>query len=544
MPAVSLHSGVNGGGPRRPQAVPEEPLPPHDIDVEREVLWSCIRYPELIDGAELVPEDFYSGANGITWTVLVDMRKAGADIDEERLRTRLREQNLLAPVGGLDYLHDLTGGIPLTKPQFSRLKKLARMRAMHLTAAQLSLAARAGQDVSDLFSRLTDEKRAFDDVDAARVPHPIERVWKTLGALGALDREPPPRQWLLTRPDDETAGATQLGVLQLGKVGIFIAAGGAGKTIALVELALAVATGRRWFEHFTVPHPGRVLIALAEEDEDELHRRFYTLGRAMRLTDAQLALAARNIVCLPLSGVPVALVDAEGNDSSALNVVRSCLQADAQAPWRLVILDPLSRFAAADTEKDNAAATRFIQALESVALAAPGKPAVVVAHHTSKMARTEKLRAQAGNARGASAISDGGRWTAELERTSDDGARFSVVKSNYASEGPPLDLVRDGAQGGYLRAATVDERRARAATRDAEKTEVAAGDDALHARILAELGKNPDQSKAALALVLRTRPATVGRAIDHLEKQRQLVRSSKYGYSVAGSGYDPEQGTL
>jgi hypothetical protein len=531
-----------GGGPRWPRAAPE--APPHDLAVEREVLGSCLVRPELIDGADLAADDFYSSANGLTWSALVQLRKAGASIDMPQLRSHLSDQNLLSAIGGVDYLLDLTSMLPTGAPQFARLRKLARMRAMHLTASQLAIAARAGEDITSAYALVERDKHALDAVDAPPTPHPLERAWLTLETLGALDREPPPRKWLLTRPDDETAGRTSLGVLQLGKVGMLIAAGGAGKTIALVALALAVATGRRWFEYFEVAHPGRVLIALAEEDLEEVQRRFFAIGRAMRLTDAQLALAGRNIVCLPLAGQPVALVDAEGQDSAALIELRTRLQADSASPWRLVILDPLSRFAAADTEKDQAAATRFIQAVESIALAAPGKPSVLVAHHTNKIARTEGLRASASDARGASAITDGARWAANLESNGDDGARFTITKSNYAQKGMPLELVRDGAQGGYLRAATADERRARAAARDTQKSQAAAGDDALIARILAELARNPDQSKSALSLVLQVRPATIGLAVDELAKLGRITLTSKYGYSVTGPGNSPTQGTL
>ena len=52
--------------------------------------------------------------------------------------------------------------------------------------------------------------------------------------------------------------------------------------------------------------------------------------------------------------------------------------------FRLVVVDPLSRFAGPDAEKDNAAATRFMQALES--LAAPDR-AILNAHHTNKLSR-------------------------------------------------------------------------------------------------------------------------------------------------------------
>lgn len=282
-------------------------------------------------------------------------------------------------------------------------------------------------------------------------PELLDDVWKTLREWGSLDNEPPPRRWLLDRPDDETNGARRIGVLPLSKVGMLVSAGGVGKTMALVELALAVATGRKWFEHFGVQNPGPVLLALGEEDGEEIWRRVFTAARAMRLTDEQMEKARDNIVALPLAGTSVALViskDGATTDTPIMASFRKRLMA-AKA-WRLIILDPLSRFAGFDTEKDNAAATRFIEAIESLAKS-PGGPTVLVAHHTNKTSRTDGSSASASHARGASALSDGVRWVANLERLSDDAVSFEVTKTNYAPSGPSVPLFRDGDNSGYMR---------------------------------------------------------------------------------------------
>lgn len=277
--------------------------------------------------------------------------------------------------------------------------------------------------------------------------------WQAADGAGWFTDEPPPRRWLLTHGPHENVR----GILPMGKVGMLAAAGGVGKTMALVQLALSVATGRPWLARarsgeggFMTPDGGgRVLLALGEEDALEVRRRLYRAGQTMRggglATHDELAAAAARIVVLPLAGTPGELVDPPdpriGREAAPSKLAAELWGLlERNGPWSLVILDPLSRFAGTDTETDNAAATRFVQVLEGFTKA-PGEPAVLVAHHTTKAAR------QNGNdddtaARGSSALSDGVRWHALMTaKTHPEGAgekvprmaSFRVVKSNYGA---------------------------------------------------------------------------------------------------------------
>src|SRR3990170_4689893 len=75
----------------------------------------------------------------------------------------------------------------------------------------------------------------------------------------ALDNKPKEILWLLRD------------VLPQGRVGILAGGGGAGKSWALCQLALSIATQKPWLGTYAISHPGRVLLALAEEDMDEIH---------------------------------------------------------------------------------------------------------------------------------------------------------------------------------------------------------------------------------------------------------------------------------
>lgn len=320
---------------------------------------------------------------------------------------------------------------------------------------------------------------------AALPPAPERPEWKWLAEAGEdwLTSRGPDRQFLLMRDGK--------GVLPLGKVGAFIAAGGAGKTMALTQLALAVATGTKWLDEFDVETPGAVLLALAEEDAEEMRRRLFNAaaltlhknGAGYARKDDEVraltATALQRIVCLPLAGQRVALVEGAGG-----SITESPMLADMQArldamkdadggpvEWRLIILDPLSRWSGADTEKDNASATRFVEAVESLAMKTAGRPTVLIAHHTGKNSRGAANDENA--ARGVTALTDGVRWVASMYPDEIDGWAWLKLptKSNYtATCKEPLLLRRDDKHGGALRVGTDAEEAAREADREDDRT--------------------------------------------------------------------------
>ena len=88
--------------------------------------------------------------------------------------------------------------------------------------------------------------------------------------------KPSPREWLLRDK------RTDAGVLPRARVGLLVAEGGAGKTLALCQLAVSLATGVPWLGVFDVPQTGRTLLVLGEETSEECHRRLYQAVQAMK----------------------------------------------------------------------------------------------------------------------------------------------------------------------------------------------------------------------------------------------------------------------
>jgi RecA-family ATPase len=338
-------------------------------------------------------------------------------------------------------------------------------------------------------------------------------------------KRPPRRRYLVTREGTGSEeGNHAVGFLPRGKVGILAAAGGAGKTMALVQLALSVATGEQWLGEYDVPpsERGHVLLALGEEDAEEVHRRLHYAFRAIwpedtpgnaQARDEAARLAHERITVLPLAGQPVGFVAtdrATREVSTTLaheQLVR--LLTDAGHEWSLVVLDPLSRFAGADTESDAAAATRFIQAVEAL-VDVPGRPTVLLAAHTTKNSRKGDDNPNDATAvRGSSALTDGARWAMTMMPERQDTLKLGpfvwleLVKSNYGPPDKPRKVAR--ADGGALRPLTSQERAAHAEA--LAKAEAAA--QARHAK--AEAVSQGDAAPARPATlpgrILRTPPA-------------------------------------
>jgi len=309
------------------------------------------------------------------------------------------------------------------------------------------------------------------------IPAPVE--WFT--------EQPPARTWLL-RDSRRPKGN---GLLPLGRVGQIIGEGGASKTMAAMQLAVSVATGVPWLATFTVATKGRVLLIVGEEDAEEVRRRLYRVRASMGAPIPE----PDTIVVLPLAGVPCAMLERDACknmvEAPFLPWLRGWLR--EHGPWSLVIVDPLSRFAGPDAEIDNAAATRFVQALESIATET--RATVLVTHHTNKLAR-QGGAVQAAAGRGSSALVDGVRWqcslgverlaheTPEVQERLGELVTWSHTKSNYSKRADDLLLRRDPDNGGALMPLGIDEHvrvesaRARMSTRGQNKAKKDAANDA------------------------------------------------------------------
>ena len=233
-----------------------------------------------------------------------------------------------------------------------------------------------------------------------------------------------------------------------GVLGMIASPGGVGKTNLLLSLAGHVAAGVDWCG-LKVMQSGAVAIVLGEEDDGECQRRIQWSWNVLD-PDARSRAAARTLV-LALAGTGDNRLVEENKQTGpqkskrAEDLVAYLKQKGAElGGWSLVVVDPFARFAGMDAEKDNASATSTITVLEEL-LRLPGSPTVLFSHHCRKGKKEDEGTDPVEMIRGSSAIKDGARWVAMLERRTTDAdgngqAVLRVVKTNRTSWDYALEL--------------------------------------------------------------------------------------------------------
>jgi AAA domain len=167
--------------------------------------------------------------------------------------------------------------------------------------------------------------------------------------------------------------------------GVLAAQEKAGKTWAALDLAVSVACGRPWLEHFACPSPGPVLVFLGEGGERATVRRIEAIATAKGVDPDQLADRLRLCFRVPRLAAPGA--------GSELVAIQAELAAH---PAALVILDPLYLAAAGASGSNLYDMGAVLQAIQGVCQHA--KCALLVVTHWNKT----------GDGRGADRISGAG----------------------------------------------------------------------------------------------------------------------------------------
>jgi RecA-family ATPase len=196
-----------------------------------------------------------------------------------------------------------------------------------------------------------------DDASADNTPLPFCDI----GAWA--EREPPPREWAV--PDR----------FPLRNVALFSGEGAVGKSILLMQLGAAHVLAKDWLQ--TLPAPGPFLYLNAEDEEDELHRRFAAVAYGASLTELKghlhlLALAGQDAVL----GCP----DRANGLIQATPLFSRLTEAARDIRPKLIGLDTSADIFAGN-ENDRAQVRQFIGLLRGLAIAADA--AVIVAVHPS-----------------------------------------------------------------------------------------------------------------------------------------------------------------
>ena len=271
-----------------------------------------------------------------------------------------------------------------------------------------------------------------------------------------LEKDPPKREWILRE------------IMPVGKTGMIVAPGGTGKSQLLMQLAISIATGVPLFGKYEVENTGGVMAFFAEDDDEELHRRFrnsirdileapgISLDRERFMVDLQ-----KNLFISSMVGQDVRIT-MSGPDGPMLtaNFKRFLATAKQIPDLRMIMLDPIIRFLSGD-QNDASESTRLVQAGER--LSQETGAFVLWANHANKASMRMGGDAMGQEAsRGSSALTDGMRWQMNLATMDKKSAKsygiqekergyyvqMSVPKNNYAAPFSPGWLKRGA--GGYL----------------------------------------------------------------------------------------------
>jgi len=456
-------------------ALPHGRVPPHNLDAERSLLGGVLLEPEAFkDLADVVSAaDFYRDAHRKVFEAMAALHEDGIVIDRVSLKERLVERGDLEKIGlgssdGEDFVDQLDAVVP-TAANLAYYARIIRDKAVarRLIEAASAVAQLGYEQHGDVGEFIDETRRRFNEVlETAPAKRSALKSHSISLTREGLRATPPLREYMLR---DAKNGN---GVFVQGKVGLLASPGGSGKTWALNQLAISMATGVSWFGAggWVPVKPGRVLLILAEEDPAEVERRLHYSARASgAFSDEQLELIARNVTAMGLAGFGVALTQQDFGHAALPETrfageLREMIRAAAKArhPYTLVVLDPLSRFAGPDVETDNAAATRWVQVVETLTAPELGNPSVLIAHHLKKQGgKGDKNDSESADPiRGASALVSGVRWAARLEQqkraaNSADLLTLRIVKANgVPPQLSPLILCRDQDHEGALRIAT------------------------------------------------------------------------------------------
>jgi hypothetical protein len=394
---------------------------------------------------------------------------------------------------GLDYAADVATILrSQTPPAKVRILTLPQL----LEAGDEAL--KEGDDVFDVIQRRR-SRGVEDDEIAESIARKIEgaetkvgaidTAWQTLPA-NILSQRPEPRLYVLrltTMDGTECAPRQGDGFASSHIVAVLSAAGGTGKSMFLLLLAVCIILGRR-FLAFDVGAEfvgRRCCLIFGEEVLAEVHRRLWYIAKHLQLTDSELREIEQKLVVLPLQGKHCGLIapGASGalpTPTAELAALRAKLN-ESTEQFALIGLDPQSRLLPG-SEGGNDAATFAVQVCEQLA-EAPGNPLVIVSGHSSKEAR----RKGDVDARGVTGLTDAARLHLTLAKK-DCELQFAAPKTNYALElEGSITLKKD--YGGVLRLATDEEVKVADDLRGAQEAELVEADARICVEALRVAGK-------------------------------------------------------
>jgi hypothetical protein len=274
-------------------------------------------------------------------------------------------------------------------------------------------------------------------------------------------------------------------------VGVIGGAPKCSKTWLGLDLALSVATGTPCLGKFAVPHPGPVLVYLAEDALPSVRERVAGMARQRRLELAS--------VDLHVITAPTLRLDREPHRSRLLETARRLRP-------RLLLLDPLVRLHAIDENcaSEVAALLAYFRSLQRQL-----QLSVILVHHTRKNAAAGVAAGQ--GLRGSGDIHAFGDSNLYLRRSSEHLVLASEHRAAPAMPPVTLQLVTTDPRNTHL--AVI------ASLHDPPRR-------SLHDQILELLAPGVVLTRAKLRATLQVQNQRLGEALESLERAGRLHRTA------------------
>jgi RecA-family ATPase len=192
----------------------------------------------------------------------------------------------------------------------------------------------------------------------------------------------PALEWLdLSTWDDEPRPEREWAILNrvpLRQAGLFSGEGGAGKSIIEMTKDVAHVTAKDWLG--SLPEPGPAWYIGAEDDEKEIHIRFYDIAKHYSVTFKELIDGGLKVLCM--LGQDATLCSATGKSGKVevTALYRRLYEEAADIKPKNISIDTLSR-AFAGSELDRVQVYAFAMHMQALAMAANGS--VTVLSHPS-----------------------------------------------------------------------------------------------------------------------------------------------------------------
>jgi hypothetical protein len=445
------------------------------------------------------PGDFGDPRCREVFATVLDMRRAGVEIDPVHLEYELERTGRLKPIGGLAFLSEAMAASldsDLVELYANDVRGYATARALHLAFSDLAGSGLVGSALVSAAQDKLDLAKARGGGAGERIP------WlSTDDIFGELA----PTPWLVREL-----------LICPGRPALIAGYGYAGKTIATQALMLSVAVGCEVWGHFATGQPQRGRHLDFEQGQHATRKRYQRLLAGMDLHVEQLG--GR----LELTVFP----DAYLNDAAALD-----LYSRLSDGCGIVFVDSLRAATPGDDENDSAIAAR-LQLLARVSEKTGA--CFVVIHHAGKP--KEGHRDGRTLARGSSAIFDAAGAVFTLSGERGGPTLVQQVKAPPEAEGSAVDdfhlVIEDMQVGDNPRGGVRVRRRADDVKPKAAKPK-SARYDAIKADVLTAIkAEDLDSANAIYARVDGNKGAVL-QAIRELVKA-EVIREVGGVYRVIG----------